>query len=53
MAAAAAEAFVLGQKIGLDPQKMLDIIVKVPGSSYALRAKMPNFVFKGEFAPDL
>lgn len=49
--AAAAEAFVLGQKIGLDPQKMLDIIGESSGSSYALRAKMPNFVFKGEFAP--
>ena len=49
--AAAAEAFVLGQKIGLDPQKMLDIIGESSGSSYALQAKMPNFVFKGEFAP--
>ncbi|AET66155.1 beta-hydroxyacid dehydrogenase, 3-hydroxyisobutyrate dehydrogenase [Desulfosporosinus orientis DSM 765] len=47
--AAAAEAFVLGTKLGLDPQVLLEIISVSSGSSYALTAKMPNFIFKGQF----
>lgn len=49
--AAAAEAFALGTKLGLDPQTLYDIISVSSGSSYALTAKMPNFVLKGNFAP--
>ncbi|WP_110954841.1 NAD(P)-dependent oxidoreductase [Anaerosinus massiliensis] len=49
--AAAAEAFTLGTKIGLDPQIMLDVIGTSSGNSYALQAKMPNFVFQGKFEP--
>lgn len=49
--AAAAEAFVLGSKLGLDPQVLYQVISESSGSSYALKAKMPNFVFKGNFAP--
>lgn len=47
--AAAAEAFVLGKKLGLDPKVLLEIISVSSGNSYALEAKMPNFVFKGQF----
>lgn len=47
--AAAAEAFVLGTKLGLDPKVLLEIISVSSGNSYALAAKMPNFVFKGQF----
>ncbi|UWG97884.1 NAD(P)-dependent oxidoreductase [Dehalobacter sp. DCM] len=47
--AAVAEAFALGTKLGLDPQVLLEIINVSSGSSYALAAKMPNFVFKGQF----
>ena len=49
--AAAAEAFVLGAKLGLDSQVLYNVISESSGSSYALKAKMPNFVFKGNFAP--
>ncbi|WP_045572894.1 NAD(P)-dependent oxidoreductase [Desulfosporosinus sp. I2] len=47
--AAAAEAFVFGTKLGLDPKVLLEIISVSSGNSYALAAKMPNFVFKGQF----
>lgn len=47
--AAAAEGFVLGAKLGLDPKVLLEIISVSSGSSYALSAKMPNFIFKDQF----
>ena len=47
--AATAEAFALGTKIGLDPQTLFEIISASSGNSYALSAKLPNFVFKGNF----
>ncbi|TGE38060.1 NAD(P)-dependent oxidoreductase [Desulfosporosinus fructosivorans] len=47
--AAGAEAFVLGTKLGLDAKVLLEIISVSSGNSYALAAKMPNFVFKGQF----
>ncbi len=49
--AAAAEGFVLGTKLGLNPQTLFDVIRASSGDSYALAAKMPNFIFKGNFAP--
>lgn len=49
--AAAAEGFALGIKLGLNPQTLFDVIRASSGDSYALAAKMPNFVFKGNFAP--
>ena len=49
--AAAAEAFVLGTKLGLEPQVLYDVISESSGSSYALKAKFPNFVLRGNFAP--
>lgn len=49
--AAVAEALVLGVKAGLKPETMYNIIKSSSGRSYALEAKMPNFILKGEFAP--
>ncbi|HWR39547.1 MAG TPA: NAD(P)-binding domain-containing protein [Patescibacteria group bacterium] len=49
--AAAAEAFTLGVKLGLSPQILYDVISESSGGSYAVKAKMPNFVLKGNFAP--
>ena len=49
--AAVAEALVLGVKCGLKPEVLYDIISVSSGSSYALQAKVPNFVLKGNFEP--
>lgn len=47
--AAVAEALTLGAKAGLDPKAMFEVIAASSGRSYALEAKVPNFVFKGNF----
>lgn len=49
--AAVAEAVTLGVKAGLDPKVMFEVIAASSGRSYALEAKVPNFVFKGNFEP--
>lgn len=49
--AAVAEAFTLGTKLGISPQTLYEIISVSSGNSYALTAKMPNFVFKDNFTP--
>ena len=49
--AAVAEALTLGAKLGLAPGTMIDIISQSSGRSYALEAKAPNFILKGNFAP--
>jgi 3-hydroxyisobutyrate dehydrogenase len=46
-----AEALTLGVKAGLDPKAMLDVIGVSSGRSYALEAKVPNFVLPGNFEP--
>lgn len=48
--AAVAEALVLGVKAGLKPETMYEIIKSSSGRSYALEAKMPKFILKGNFA---
>lgn len=48
---AVAEAMTLGVKAGLDPQVLYDVIAASSGRSYALEAKVPNFVLKGNFDP--
>lgn len=45
------EALVLGVKSGLSAETMLDVIKNSSGASYALTAKMPNFIMPGKFAP--
>jgi 2-hydroxymethylglutarate dehydrogenase len=49
--AAVAEAMTLGVKAGLDPQIMYEVIAASSGRSYALEAKVPGFVLKGNFEP--
>lgn len=49
--AALAEALVLGVKSGLPAHTMYEVISNSSGASYALAAKMPNFIMKGHFAP--
>ena len=49
--AAVAEAFVLGGKIGIDPVKMLEVVRESSGNSYALQAKMTDFVLARNFSP--
>lgn len=49
--AAVAESLVLGKKLGLEAQTMLEIISQSSGRSYALESKAPNFIFKRNFAP--
>ncbi|MES9994731.1 NAD(P)-binding domain-containing protein [Desulfovibrio aminophilus] len=49
--AALSEALVLGVKSGLSAETMLDVIRNSSGASYALTAKMPNFIMKRKFAP--
>jgi len=49
--AALAEALVLGSKLGLDSSVMHDVISQGSGKSYALDAKMQNFIMKGNFQP--
>lgn len=48
---AVAEALTLGAKCGLDPATMFEIISASSGNSYALMAKYPNFISKGNFEP--
>lgn len=49
--AALAEALVLGVKSGLSAETMYEVIRNSSGASYALTAKMPNFIMKRKFAP--
>ena len=49
--AAVAEAMTLGVKAGLDPKVLLEIISVSSGRSYALEAKVPSFILKGNFEP--
>jgi len=46
---AVSEAMTLGVKAGLDPQVLHEVISVSTGRCYAMEAKVPNFVFKGEF----
>jgi len=48
---AVAEAMTLGVKAGLDPEVLFEIISSSSGRSYALEAKLPNFVLEGKFDP--
>lgn len=45
------EALVLGAKSGLSAETMLEVISQSSGASYALTAKLPNFIMKRNFAP--
>ena len=47
---AIAEAFALGAKAGLDPQKMYDVVRVSTGASFALDHRVPRFL-SGDFEP--
>ena len=47
---AIAEAFALGAKAGLDPQKMYDVVRVSKGASFALDHRVPRFL-SGDFEP--
>ncbi len=48
---AVAEALALGAKAGLNPKVMFEVISKSYGNSYALTAKYPKFISRGNFEP--
>ncbi|HYF94314.1 MAG TPA: NAD(P)-dependent oxidoreductase [Symbiobacteriaceae bacterium] len=48
-AAAAAEAFVLGTKAGVDPKVLLEIIQGATGQSKQIERNFPKFIFPGNF----
>jgi 3-hydroxyisobutyrate dehydrogenase len=48
---AVAEALALGAKAGLNPKVMFEVISKSSGNSYALTAKYPKFISRGNFEP--
>ncbi len=48
---AISEALVLGAKVGIKPEVMLDVIGNSSGRSYAFEAKVPNYILKGNFDP--
>jgi 3-hydroxyisobutyrate dehydrogenase-like beta-hydroxyacid dehydrogenase len=49
--AAVCEAFVLGQRAGVDPQTLYDVLSASAGDSAALRRGIPDFVLKRQFEP--
>jgi 3-hydroxyisobutyrate dehydrogenase len=49
--AAVCEAFVLGQRAGVDPQTLYDVLSASAGDSAALRRAIPDFVLKRQFEP--
>ncbi len=44
-----AEAFVLGTKLGADPEVLFNVIRKSAGSSFLLEKRMPDYILKGDF----
>jgi len=44
-----AEAFVLGAKLGADPEILFDVIRASAGSSFLLEKRIPNYILKGDF----
>lgn len=48
-AAAAAEAFVLGTKAGVDPKVLLEIVQGATGQSRQIERNFPKFIFPGHF----
>jgi 3-hydroxyisobutyrate dehydrogenase-like beta-hydroxyacid dehydrogenase len=44
-----AEAFVLGTKLGADPDVLFDVIRASAGSSFLLEKRVPNYILKGDF----
>jgi 3-hydroxyisobutyrate dehydrogenase len=49
--AAVCEAFVLGQRAGVDPRTLYEVLSASAGDSAALRRAIPDFVLKRRFEP--
>jgi 3-hydroxyisobutyrate dehydrogenase len=49
--AAVCEAFMLGQRAGVDPQTLFEVLSASAGDSAALRRAIPDFVLKRQFEP--
>lgn len=49
--AAISEGFVLGTKMGVDPQALYEVISTSTGDSAQLHRTVPNHILKGDFAP--
>ncbi len=47
---AIAEAFVLGTKLGAEPEVIYDVIRKSAGNSFLIDHRVPDYIFKGDFA---
>jgi 2-hydroxymethylglutarate dehydrogenase len=46
---AIAEAFVLGTKLGADPETIYKVIRVSAGNSFLIDGRVPNYIFKGDF----
>ncbi len=46
---AIAEAFVLGTKLGADPEVLYDVIRKSAGNSFLIDQRVPNYILQGDF----
>ena len=46
---AIAEAFVLGTKLGADPEVLYNVIRNSAGNSFLIDNRVPNYIFKGDF----
>ncbi|BBO73146.1 2-hydroxy-3-oxopropionate reductase [Desulfosarcina widdelii] len=46
---AISEAFVLGVKLGADPDTLLNVIKVSAGNSFLIEHRLPNYVFPGDF----
>jgi 2-hydroxymethylglutarate dehydrogenase len=46
---AIAEAFVLGTKLGADPEVLYDVIRKSAGNSFLIDHRVPDYILKGDF----
>jgi 3-hydroxyisobutyrate dehydrogenase len=47
---AIAEAFVLGTKLGAEPEVLYDVIRKSAGNSFLIDHRVPDYILKGDFA---
>lgn len=49
--AAVSEAFILGQRAGVDPQTLYDVLSTSAADSAVLRRALPDFILKRQFEP--
>jgi len=49
--ASVVEAFSLAAKVGVDPKKMMEILLKSSGNSYALKTRYESYISQNNFEP--